>query len=119
MPDTSNHDRAQAEGRGLSRSSLREDAAAHQVQPGRAGPSERRSPAAARATVTILPSTAPLSPTERDALRHLARRLRLAADRCDEALARDTIEHGVEAVQAVETVTLAGQQVAAILGGRR
>lgn len=76
---------------------------------------ERRSPCSG---LPIL-STEPLNAAERDTLRRLARTLRLAADRVDEAIERGRIEHGLEAVQLVDRVGIVAAEVGTLLGQGR
>lgn len=77
--------------------------------------SERRSP------TTGLPilSTEPLTAAERDMLRRLDRALRLAADRVAEAIERGRVEHGLEALQIIDSVSITARQTAVALGSRR
>lgn len=74
-----------------------------------------------RSALSGLPilSTEPLNQAEREALRQLARALRLGGDRVDEALDRGRVEHGLEALQLVDTVRLAARKVADLLGRGR
>lgn len=77
--------------------------------------SERRSPS------TGLPilSVEPLNAAERDALRKLARALRLVADGIDEAIDRGRVAHGLDACTQVDNVAIASREVTAFLGSRR
>ena len=76
---------------------------------------ERRS---ARSGLPIL-STEKMNQVEREALRLLARALRLGADRVDEALDRGRVEHGLEALQLVEAIYQAAAKAAVELGRGR
>lgn len=83
-----------------------------------------RSPAAHRpngvrpAGLPLL-STAPMSFKEREALRDLARALRLTADRVDEALITGRVDRGMDACTFAGELGIAAQRAAAVIGSGR
>lgn len=76
---------------------------------------QRRSPCSG---LPIL-STEKMNQPEREALRLLARALRLSADRVDEALDRGRVEHGLEALQLVDAIHQAAAKAGVELGRGR
>lgn len=66
-----------------------------------------------------LPSTAPLTHAERDALRLAARASRLVADTIDDALSVNRVDLALEALRLTGTAGIAAQQLREILGRGR
>ncbi len=66
-----------------------------------------------------LPSTAPLTFKEREALRDLSRALRLTADRVDEALQTGRVDRGMDACTFAGELGIAAQRAAAVIGTGR
>jgi hypothetical protein len=66
-----------------------------------------------------IPSTAPLSADEREALRVLARLHRLAADRLDEAVAAGRVDRGLDALELCSTLDVPVAQAVIRLGSNR
>ena len=81
---------------------------------------ERRSPERpTRPSGLPIASIEPLTFKEREALRDLARALRLSADRVDEALATGRVDRGMDACTFAGDLGIAAQRAAAVLGSGR
>jgi antitoxin (DNA-binding transcriptional repressor) of toxin-antitoxin stability system len=72
-----------------------------------------------RPTGLPIASIEPLTAKEREALRDLARALRLSADRVDEALETGRVDRGMEACNFVGELGTIAQRAAAVLGSGR